>query len=57
MKRPIAVMRGSFFILKTGPACSLSAASLAFSSSAFTTMERNLSMLNGFAVQAHALSA
>ena len=40
-------MRGSFFILKTGPVCSFCASSLAFSSSAFTTMERNLSMWNG----------
>ena len=44
MKRPIGVMRGSRFILNTGPACSFSAMSLAFSSSALTTIERNLSM-------------
>ena len=46
--RPIRVTRGSFFILKTGPACSLRAASCALRASASTTMERNLSMLKRF---------
>jgi hypothetical protein len=46
MSRPSGVTRGSCLILKTGPVCSFSFASLAFSSSALATIERNLSMLN-----------
>ena len=43
---PMRVMRGSAFILNTGPSASLCAASDSFNASAFGTIDRNLMHLN-----------